>query len=99
MYSKTFEEACASTGENPTDAKFTSGTPHGIAFEKAIVLVDAANRKDNKGKKWDPDFNNYNERKYFPWWALDKDDNPSGFRFNNSNYDNTNSNTPVQLCF
>ena len=100
MYPKTFEEACTITGENPSDEKFSTGTPDEIAYKKLKFIVAATNREDNSGKEWNPDWNDRNVRKWFPWWDKEVDsNNPSGFRLIDSFYDITTTYTPSRLCF
>jgi len=61
---KTFEDACAALGINPTDAEFTTGKPHIIAHNKLEVVVQALN------EGWQPDWNNTSERKWQPWFYM-----------------------------
>lgn len=68
---KTFEDACAETGENPLDAKFTTGTTDEIAYKKLKVIIKALN------EGWVPDWTNGSQRKWFPYFQY----SPSGFRF------------------
>jgi hypothetical protein len=69
---KTFEDACAEVGEDPTDENFSEGTVDEIAYKKIKVIVRALN------EGWKPDWNNSNQYKWYPWFYLNE---PSGFRF------------------
>lgn len=84
---KTFESACKLLGHDPVKVlpKIT-GFPKVhqkalIATAKLIIINQALNFQDNGKKDWKPDWTNYNEGKYYPWFDLEKDgNNPSGFR-------------------
>ena len=85
---KTFEDACAITGDDPGEARFTAYEPDVNAYNKLRVIVKALN------EGWTPDWNNSNERKWRPWFYLD---NP-GFRFDDSRYGNSTSTVGSRLC-
>ena len=55
---ETFEQACAITGDNPTDERFTTGPVDEIAHRKLKVIAAAINGN------WKADWNN-KQRKYF----------------------------------
>jgi|GEM_PF-184966 len=73
---KTFENACAEVGEDPNDYNFSEGTPDEIAYKKLKVIAKALNNG------WEPDWNNGNQAKWYPWFYLDT----PGFRFNVSHF-------------
>ena len=91
---KTFEDARKLTGRPdvpdfsnlPTDMR-----KHFEAQYKMIVIAEALN------EGWIPDWDNYNEYKYYPWFEM----SPSSFAFNDSNYDNANANAGSRshLCY
>ena len=79
---KTFEDARKLTGRPdvpdfsnlPTDMR-----KHFEAQYKLIVIIEALN------EGWQPDWDNYNEYKYYPWFAM----SPSSFAFSGSDYSYT----------
>lgn len=79
---KSFEDACKLTGRPdvpdfsnlPTDMR-----KHFEAQYKLLVIIEALN------EGWKPDWNNYNEYKYYPWFKM----SPSSFAFNGSFCDRT----------
>lgn len=79
---KTFEDGCRETGEDPSDPKFSSGTPDEIADKKIKVLVMALNMPG-----WKADYSNPNQRKWRPWFEY----SGTGFRFIVSDYDYVNT--------
>jgi hypothetical protein len=80
---KTFEDACAATGEHPNDTKFSTGTPDEIAYKKLKVIIKALN------EDWIADYSNTSQKKWYPWFQY----TPSGFRFDVAGYDYAYSGT------
>ena len=71
---KTFEDACKELGRQPynVDSLMKLGlTKNDIAYQKMVVIVEALN------EGWKPDWDNYNEYKYYPWFDM----SPSSFAF------------------
>ena len=94
---KTFEDACKALKINPALLLDVSMLPEGdrkhiIANYKLIKIAEALN------EGWKPDWENYNERKYYPWFSMDT---PSGFGFSYSHCDHSLSSSGVgsRLCF
>ena len=76
---KTFEDACKELGRQPynVDSLMKLGlTKNDIAYQKMVVIVEALN------EGWKPDWDNYNEAKYYPWFEM----SPSSFAFHASAY-------------
>ena len=76
---KTFEDAMEATGrkEVPDFSSFPEDMrKHFEALFKMVVIVEALN------EGWKPDWDNYNECKYYPWFAM----SPSSFDFVGSSY-------------
>ena len=76
---KTFEDACKELGRQPynVDSLMKLGlTKNDIAYQKMVVIVEALN------EGWKPDWGNYKEAKYFPWFEM----SPSSFAFCDSRY-------------
>ena len=77
---KTYEDALKETGR--PDVPDMSAFPedmrkHFTALYKMVVIVEALN------EGWKPDWNNTDERKFFPWFWI----SPSSFAFLDSDYD------------
>ena len=71
---KTFEDAMQATGrkEVPDFSSFPEDMrKHFEALFKMVVIVEAMN------EGWKPDWDNYNEYKYYPWFDM----SPSSFAF------------------
>ena len=71
---KTFEDAMEATGrkEVPDFSSFPEEMrKHFEALFKMVVIVEALN------EGWKPDWDNYNEAKYYPWFDM----SPSSFAF------------------
>ena len=76
---KTYEDALKETGR--PDVPDMSAFPedmrkHFTALYKMVVIVEALN------EGWKPDWNNTDERKFFPWFWI----SPSSFAFDGSYY-------------
>ncbi len=74
---KTFEDAMEATGrkEMPDFSSFPEDMrKHFEALFKMVVIVEALN------EGWKPDWDNYNECKYYPWFEM----SPSSFAFRGS---------------
>jgi hypothetical protein len=103
---KTFEDACAHLNR-ATTLPNVDGLPKGlgkylIAEYKIATIVEALNNEANGNQAWQPDWNNQNQYKYYPWFWVDaSDEKPAGFGFSISYYGITYSSTGVgsRLCF
>lgn len=98
---KSFEDACKLKGLDPTklpnvgmlDERFQNSV---IAQYKLLVICEALN------EGWVPDWDNYNEWKYYPWFDLrtkSKTLAGSGFSFSDYGYDAPVSNVGARLCY
>jgi len=90
---KTFEDACEKLGITNDSCKpifDAEEDPDEIAYKKLKVIVAAINQG------WKPDWNNTEQRKYWPYFRLS-----SGFGFSDSYYLYGNATTFVgsRLCF
>lgn len=102
MEIKTYEEACAIRGYDPAKVlpdvsvfpvKHQKSL---LAFAMLVIIAEAIN------EGWEPDWNDGNERKWFPWFDMEVDgNNPSGFRFYVTRYvyTFTYSSGGSRLCF
>jgi hypothetical protein len=102
MKIESFEKACEKLGQDPEKVlPDVSSFPERhqkalIANAKLILIAEAA--QDG----WKPDWNNISERKWFPWFDMEVDDNnPSGFRFDVTYcvISTTYSTSGSRLCF
>jgi hypothetical protein len=99
---RTFADACKVEGLNPKKAlPVVKNVPAKdrkalIAIAKLVIIARATNRLANDGKEWFPDWTNYSEYKYTPWFDMR---GSSGFRF--YDYDGWGSHSSVgsRLCF
>lgn len=87
---KTFELACEALNVDPKNVYSVIELPDEIAYKKLKVIVKAVNQG------WTPDWNNTNQRKWWPWFNLS-----SGFGFAGSVCDCTGTIAYVgsRLCF
>lgn len=97
---KSFEEACKVEGLDPDKVlPDVSGFPsiHQkalTALAKLIIVVDVLNGD------WNPDWNNDDEYKYYPWFDMEKTkENPSGFWLISVGYISASSGVGSRLCF
>jgi hypothetical protein len=99
---KTFEDACRIEDLDPKKVlpDFSDYPQQDqaamIAHAQLVIIVRAANRVANKGKEWKPDWNNYSQDKWYPWFEMG---GSAGFRF--IGYDRWDSSSGVgsRLCF
>lgn len=81
---KTFEDACKVEKLDPKkvipDFKLYPAKDKKamIAHAKLVIIARAINRLANKGKQWKPDWSNYSQYKYYPWFEMG---GSSGFRY------------------
>jgi len=90
---KTFEDACKEleiTNESCRPIFDEEEDPDEIAYKKLKVIIKAINQG------WIPDWNNNDEKKWWPYFILS-----SGFGFSDTYYDYDNPGTFVgsRLCF
>jgi hypothetical protein len=87
---KTFEDACKSLNIEPKSVFWATEYADEIAYKKLKVVIRAINAG------WTPDWNNDNQRKYYPWFNLS-----SGFGFVDSAYNcaHTAAGVGSRLCF
>lgn len=87
---KTFEDACLELGINESEVYTDKDSEDEIAYKKLKVIAKAINQG------WVPDWDNTNQRKWWPWFKLS-----SGFGFSASAYgcDDTDAYVGSRLCF
>ena len=79
---KSYEDACAFLGEDPVDFEELNDTlesngfkplsAHEIAYKKLVTIAKALNHG------WSPNWADFDEYKYYPWFDLKKEDTPAG---------------------
>ena len=88
-----YEDACAELGEEPMDENLRAigFTDDEIDYRKLKTITKAYN------EGWVADYNDPDQKKWVPWFNF----SPSGVRFNNSNYNNSNANAghTARNCF
>ena len=85
---KSFEDACIALNKQPESLLPAGLQPCDIAFIKLRTIAEALN------EGWQPDWNNYDEYKYYPWFNMG-----GGFSFYGYDYSYTFSNVGSRLCF
>jgi hypothetical protein len=99
---RTFADACKVEGLNPKKSlPVVKNVPAKdrkamIAIAKLVIIARAANRLANDGKEWFPDWTNYSEYKYAPWFEMR---GSSGFRFYDCDDWYSYSLVGSRLCF
>jgi hypothetical protein len=97
---KTFEDACVALGISTEIPDFSNSPKKHrnalIAHYKLVIINEALN------EGWEPNWGNWNERKYFPWFDFKEgSDKSSGFGFSCGDWTCSNAVTSVgaRLCF
>lgn len=93
MQVKTFEAACTLCGYDPEKVlpDVTAFPIHMqnalLSYAQLLIITEAINEKHVF------DWDSYSERKYFPWFDMEKHEevNPSGFRFRDAGYGYTDT--------
>jgi len=99
---KTFEDACRVEGLDPKQtipdfSCFPSQDQAALsAHAQLVIIARAVNRVANKGKEWQPDWNDVNQWKYYPWFYLG---GSAGFRFDDYGTWSSLSYVGSRLCF
>lgn len=87
---KTFEDACEVICINQYCVWQDGDDNDEVAYKKLKVIARALN------EGWEPDYNNSNQRKWYPWFYMDK---PSGFRLFVVYYDYSFTTVGARLVF
>lgn len=67
-----------------------------IAYNMLVEIIEVANKKDNGGREWFPDWDNSSEYKYQPWFDMRSG---SGFAFYNAYDWHSGAGAGSRLCF
>ena len=100
---KTFEDACKISGldSNKVIPDFSfypkKDRKAMIAHAKLVIIVCAANKIENDGKEWIPDWSNWDEIKYESWFYLKE--GSSGFRSDVCDGWSADTDVGSRLCF
>lgn len=92
---KTFDDACKRLNINFDSLVIETDTPDEIAYKKLKIIVKAINTT-RAGKTWVPDWNNTDQRKWWPWFNLSSG---FGFSFSYYLYGRTYAYVSARLCF
>ena len=97
---KSFEDACKALKLDPKALPVVIGLPEKhqasiVAHYKLVIIAEALNAG------WVPDWTNWDETKYYPWFDVDEKADKSGLGLSCDGYDFADSNTTVcsRLCF
>jgi galactose-1-phosphate uridylyltransferase len=97
---KTFQDACKALKLDPDRiipdvSVFPADHQKALeALAKLIIIAQALNGD------WKPDWSDYNQGKYYPWFDMEKEqNNPSGFRLYHVHYNSANSAVGSRLCY
>lgn len=95
---KTFEDALRELNFDKTDFSFSvmNLSQSELAFRKLKLIAKALN------EGWEPDFGNFNETKYYPWFTFQEGSNKAsgfGFSFDDWTYSYSRTNLGARLCF
>ena len=100
---KTFADACKIEGLDP-ETVIPNFSCYPEADQKAaeanaklMIVIKAANRLENNNEEWIPNWEDYNEYKYQPYFVMDE--GSSGFRFYDYGHRVTLSCVGSRLCF
>jgi hypothetical protein len=86
---KSFEDACEVLGIDLEEHVLCSyNTPDETAYQKLKIIVRALN------EGWQPDWNNSNQPKYWPWFEM-----KGGFRLYYVHFGYVGSTVGSRLCF
>lgn len=85
----TVEDCCARIGVDPKSMVREGDTDDEIAYRTLKVVIQAINTNE-KGIRWEPDWKNTNQKKWFPVFNLS-----SGFGFSRSSYHYGNADADV----
>ena len=96
---KSFEDACKALNIDATALPEVSALPEKhqkalIAHYKLVTIAQAAN------DGWEPDWTNWNEGKYYPWFKIVKQEDNTGFGLSYYGNDSTYTHTAIgsRLC-
>ena len=72
-----------------------------LSHYKLTVVAEALNKEANGGKTWQPNWDDDDQPKYYPWFEISKEANGSGFGFSRTHYffDYTAATVGSRLCF
>ena len=94
---KSFEDACQLLGIEPNVPE-VSMLPENhqkaiVAHYKLVIIAEAVN------EGWKPNWDNWDERKYYPWFDLEGSSSGAGFSYDDCDVWYSHSNVGSRLCF
>ena len=94
---KSFEDACQLLGIEPNVPE-VSMLPENhkkaiVAHYKLVIIAEAVN------EGWKPNWDNWDERKYYPWFDLEGSSSGAGFSYDVYDGWRTVSSVGSRLCF
>lgn len=94
---KSFEDACQLLGIEPKVPE-VSMLPENhqkaiVAHYKLVIIAEAVN------EGWKPNWDNWDERKYYPWFDLEGSSSGAGFSYFDCDVWRTVSSVGSRLCF
>jgi len=94
---KSFEDACQLLGIEPNVPE-VSMLPENhkkaiVAHYKLVIIAEAVN------EGWKPNWDNWDERKYYPWFDLEGSSSGAGFSYYDYGVRVTTSSVGSRLCF
>ena len=94
---KSFEDACQLLGIEPNVPE-VSMLPENhqkaiVAHYKLVIIAEAVN------EGWKPNWDNWDERKYYPWFDLEGSSSGAGFSYDDCDVWYANSLVGSRLCF
>lgn len=94
---KSFEDACQLLGIEPNVPE-VSMLPDNhkkalVAHYKLVIIAEAVN------EGWKPNWDNWDERKYYPWFDLEGSSSGAGFSYYDYDYWHSDSFVGSRLCF
>lgn len=95
---KSYREACAKLGLNPNNLPDVSNLSKKhrnsvIAYHALVIIAEALN------DGWEPNWDNHNEYKYFPWFRVKPRASGVGFSATDYVYWTTDTDVGSRLCF
>lgn len=96
----TFKQACKKKGIDPIKvipdvSMFPEAHQKALIATAKLIIINEVLNTDEKGETWKPNWNDYNELKYYPWFWL----NTPGFRFYDAAYVGAGSGVGSRLCY
>jgi hypothetical protein len=101
---KTFEDACEAlkldaTKVIPDFSAFPKEDREAMIAHAKLVLINKALNMQDDGTIWTPDWSNWSQRKYYPWFDMEKSSSVGGFSFDGYDGRGTGTGVGSRLCY